>query len=84
MRCTEHYVGHVEVDARTGDQSATATTRYELAWGGVAVRAVARLLLRVDADAVSADVELEVDEGDVPLARRTWTQRVDRRLPVGP
>lgn len=79
-RCTEHYVGHVEVDARTGEQSATAMCRYELEWDGVAVRSVARLLLRVDADAVTADVDLEVDEDDAPLARRSWSQRVDRTL----
>jgi hypothetical protein len=80
VRCTEHYVGHVEVDARTGEQSATAMTRYELAWDGVAVRTVARLLLHVDADAVTVDVDLEVDGDEVPLARRSWTQRVDRTL----
>ena len=80
-RCTEHYVGHVEVDARTGEQTASGMCRYEVEWPQVSVRSVARLLLHVDADAVTVDLDLDVDADGEPVARRRWQTRVDRRLP---
>lgn len=80
-RCTEHYVGHVEVDARTGEQTARGMCRYEVEWPQVRVRSVARLLLHVDGDGFTADVDLDVDADDEPVARRRWQTRIDRRLP---
>ncbi len=80
-RCSEHYVGHVEVDARTGEQTATGTTRFVVAWPRSRVTSTARLLLRVAPDGeVRAEVDLDVDEGDEPFARRRWETRVRRPL----
>ncbi len=89
-RCTEHYVGHVEVDARTGEQVATGTARFTVAWPDVAVQSTARLLLRVGAGGLVVDVDLDVDDlapgadpaagaGGVAVARRRWQATVPRR-----
>jgi hypothetical protein len=88
-RCTEHYVGHVEVDTRTGEQVATGMARYTLDRPPAAVRSTAWLLLRLTADALSVDVDLDVEEGDgiadgsaggigTLVARRQWRAAVSR------
>lgn len=85
-RCREHYVGRVEVDPRTREQSAVASARYELTWPGadggpdVAVSSEARLDLRVSADTFHLRLELDVDEAGEPFVRRRWQHDIPRRL----
>jgi hypothetical protein len=75
-RCTEHYIGHVEVDARTGEQTATGLVRFTVEWPQVTVQSTARLLLRVGPEGLVAEVELDVNEGDTPIARKGWQESV--------
>lgn len=83
VRCTEHYVGHVEVDTRTGEQLARGMAHYALEWPDVTVRSTARLLLRVGRDGTTVEVDLDVAEGDEVVARRRWSATADPQLPSG-
>jgi uncharacterized protein len=86
-RCTEHYLGHVEIDRRTALQTATATARYTLTWpaevgGGEPVTATseARLVLTADAENFDVQVELDVTDGATALVAHRWRRRIPRRL----
>ena len=85
-RCTEHYVGRVEVDPSTRRQSAVASARYQVTWpagprdGEVRATSEARLDLRVDADTFHVTLELDVDDADQPLVRNRWQRAIRRHL----
>jgi len=83
-RCVEHYVGHVEIDRRTGDQQATGMTRFELIWPDVdgaqlAVSSEARLYLAVEPGAFDVRVELDVTADGAQVGSRRWATRIPRR-----
>jgi len=78
--CREHYTGRVEVDARTGRQSAVAASRFDITWPEARVSSEARLDLQVDAENFDIRVALDVRDGDETVATREWHRRIPRRL----
>jgi uncharacterized protein len=92
--CREHYVGRVEIDPATGRQRAVARTRFELTWpdgaggdtgaeaadGPVRATSESRLDLVIDDDTFDVTLELDVLDGDQPLAQRRWHRRIQRHL----
>jgi hypothetical protein len=80
-RVSEQYDGEVSVSTvDPGDATATATARFEIAWPQATCRAESRLRLHSDARAYHVEVELDVDHDDAPVARRTWSRAIPRRL----
>jgi uncharacterized protein len=77
----EHYDGEVGVSLREPSKAwALATTRYELTWPEVACVAEARLEVRSDETCYDVTIELDVDCDGERFARRTWHERIPRRL----
>jgi hypothetical protein len=78
---SEQYEGEVRVSTvDPGDASACATARYEIAWPDARCSSEVRLRFRSDAHAYHVEVELDVDDGDVPFARRRWKRDILRNL----
>jgi hypothetical protein len=78
---SEQYEGEVSVSTiDPGDATATATARFEIAWPDAACRAESRLRFRSDATTYHVEVELDVDEGDVAIARQRWSRDIPRQL----
>jgi uncharacterized protein len=87
--CVEHYVGRVEVDARTGRQLATASTRFEVTWPDldppVRVTSESRLSLTVAPDGtLDALVVLDVHEGPPDAVQEVATRRWHEVIPPVP
>ena len=78
--CQERYTGRVEVDARTGHQSAVASSRFDISWPEARVSSEARLDLQVDAEGFDVRVNLDVWAGDESVAVLEWRRRIPRRL----
>ncbi len=76
---SEVYRGRVEIDGDAAQQ-ATATCRLGVAWPGVEVSSQADLRLDIDDEAFDARVDLEVLEGSDVVWRRSWHERIPRRL----
>ncbi|HEY5013139.1 MAG TPA: CocE/NonD family hydrolase [Acidimicrobiia bacterium] len=82
-RVTELYEGDVSVSTvDPGDADARATSRFEIAWPDAACACIveSRLLVRSDADTYHVEVELDVDDGGEPFARRRWNRDIPRTL----
>jgi predicted acyl esterase len=77
----ERYEGDVSVSTvDPGDAAAWATSRFEVEWPGVKCASEARLRVRSDAHAYHVEVELDVDDGTEPFARRRWKRDFPRKL----
>jgi hypothetical protein len=77
----EQYDGEVSVSTvDPGDATARATARYEIAWPGESCAAEARLRFHSDAHSYHVEVELDVDDGTEPFARRRWKRDIPRNL----
>ena len=80
-RVVEHYAGEVSVSTvDPGDAAAHAVARYEITWPEATCAAEARLHFRSDAHAYHVEVELDVDDGAEPFARRRWKRDIPRNL----
>jgi predicted acyl esterase len=80
-RVSEQYDGEVSVSTvDPGDAAARATSRYEIAWPDAHCSSEVRLRFRSDAAAYHVEVELDVDDGDEPFARRRWKRDIPRNL----
>jgi hypothetical protein len=78
---SEQYEGAVFVSTvDPGDAGARATSRYEIAWPGARCSSEVRLRFQSDAHAYHVEVELDVDDGDEPFARRRWKRDIPRNL----
>jgi putative CocE/NonD family hydrolase len=77
----ESYAGDIDVARHDpGRGHANARSRFELAWpDGTRVASEARLRMRSDATDYHVEVELDVDDGDVPFARRRWSEVIGRQ-----
>jgi uncharacterized protein len=80
-RVVEQYEGEVSVSTTDpGDAAARATSRYEIAWPDASCATEVRLRLRSDAHTYHVEVELDVDDGGEPFARRRWKRDIPRNL----
>jgi predicted acyl esterase len=80
-RVRESYAGTIDVErAKPANAHADARARFEIAWPDTTAAAEVRLHLTSDADTYHVEVELDVDEGDAPFARRRWSEAIPRRL----
>jgi uncharacterized protein len=80
-RVGELYDGTVSVSTvDPGDATAVATARYEIAWPEATCVAESRLRFRSDAETYHIEIELDVDDGDQPFARRRWQRDIPRHL----
>jgi predicted acyl esterase len=79
-RCAERYTGSVEVSRADWRQRALATAEFAVTWPEMAARAEATLDLVADERAFEVTLTLAVDADDVPVARRSWTERIARDL----
>ena len=78
-RVVEHYAGQVSVSTvDPGDAAADGITRYEIAWPEATCVSESRLRFRSDAHAYHVEIELDVDEGGEPFARRRWKRDFPR------
>jgi predicted acyl esterase len=80
-RVVEQYDGDVSVSTvDPGDSAARATARYEIAWPEATCATEVRLRFHSDAHAYHVEVDLDVDDGGQPFARRRWTRDIPRKL----
>jgi hypothetical protein len=80
-RVSELYEGTVSVSTvDPGDAAAEASARYEIAWPEATCVAESRLRFRSDAHAYHVEIELDVDDGAEPFARRRWQRDIPRNL----
>jgi uncharacterized protein len=78
---SEQYEGTVRVSTvDPGDAGAVATSRFEIEWPEARCASEVRLRFRSDAHSYHVEVELDVDDGDEPFARRRWKRDIPRNL----
>jgi hypothetical protein len=68
----------VEIDRLGGGQRVRASARFDLGWPGVEASSVARLDVTIDRETLDVRLELDVQDGDVVIASRSWRRRVPR------
>jgi hypothetical protein len=77
----ESYAGEIEVVRHDpADARAVASARFEITWPEATVAAEARMHFVADATCYRIHVELDVDDGGEPLARRSWLESIPRHL----
>jgi len=74
----EEYTGEVVVDRRTFAQHAAADCTYRLSWPGIEVRVSATLRVEVSSDGYDVDIAVEAYDGDEPVGRRRWSEKLPR------
>jgi hypothetical protein len=78
-RCTERYVGRVEIEDTSGVQRATGATTFVIAWpDGVRATSEARLDVTIDDGTIDVSVDLDVHDGADLLGARHWHERLPR------
>ena len=78
---SEQYEGEVSVSTvDPGDATASATARFEITWPDGSCAAESRLRFRSDAHTFHVEVDLDVDDGAAPFARRRWARDFPRQF----
>jgi hypothetical protein len=75
---TEEYAGAVTVDRRTFAQRAEADCTFRLAWPDIDVRVASTMRVGVTAEGYDVAIEAQAFEGDEPVGRRSWSERLPR------